>query len=169
MTYDGSTIIRDENNNPIPQKWDDENQEWKAYGEIPTEVKQTGSIVQIDQISTSTAITVNAGATEIIVEDYDFSSGKIDKFKMNWYGNLKDENDCEMVVTFTNNEGNYSTSSGYVYRNIVEMKTAIGISAYTDEIDVRGKYMRIEATNNDTNDRFYRRFTIINNMPKGDR
>ena len=46
MTYDGSTIIRDQNNNPIPQQWDDENQEWKAYGEIPTEVKQTGSKVE---------------------------------------------------------------------------------------------------------------------------
>ena len=49
MTYDGSIIIRDENNNPIPQQWDDENQEWKAYGEIPTEVKQTGSIVVSNQ------------------------------------------------------------------------------------------------------------------------
>ena len=46
MSYDGSIIIRDQNNNPIPQQWDDENQEWKAYGEIPTEVKQTGSIVE---------------------------------------------------------------------------------------------------------------------------
>ena len=45
MAYDGSVIIRDQNNNPIPQKWDDENQEWKAYGEMPTKVKQSGSIV----------------------------------------------------------------------------------------------------------------------------
>ena len=44
MAYDGSTIIRDQNNNPIPQQWDDENQEWKAYGEMSTKVQQSESI-----------------------------------------------------------------------------------------------------------------------------
>src|SRR5690554_2632684 len=78
-------------------------------GEV--KVQQTGSIIEIDQIS-SGEITINAGATAIIIEDYDFSDGKVNKFKMNWYGNMNDDANCEMRVYFTNNKGNYGTASG---------------------------------------------------------
>lgn len=135
-------------------------------GEV--KVQQTGSIVEIDQISSGT-ITINAGATATIIEDYDFSDGKVNKFKMNWYGTMSDDKNCEMIVYFTNKKGDYGTSSGYVFADNVSMIQGIGTTVYTDDVYVRGKYMKIEVINNDDLDSFYRRFTIINNMPKGDK
>lgn len=135
-------------------------------GEV--KVQQVGSIVKIDQIS-SGEITINAGATATIIEDYNFSDGKVNKFKMNWYGNMNDDANCEMKVFFTNKKGDYGTALGYVFTDNVSMIKGIGWTAYTDDVYVRGKYMKIEVINNDDSDKFYRRFTIINNMPKGDK
>ena len=87
MTYDGSSIIRDQNDNPIPQQWDDENQEWKAYGEMPTKVQQSGSIVTLkkaEEGSIDTTISPGNYITLITTSENITSSSNLIRIVLRW-------------------------------------------------------------------------------------
>ena len=145
MAYDGSIIIRDQNNNPIPQQWDDENQEWKAYGEKPTEVKQTGSNVELYEYAEN--ITLAAGAETSFF--WDMRKGKARISFQGIEGDMLND-DNAVRFKFRNSEGNDIESYGNSISALVDITDNY---VYTREFVPKGFVLRISVVNRDTEER----------------